>query len=99
MKGPEIDADLLVVRISEAGARLVGRQLAGRGAVVPTDEPWQVGARRLIEVYNSGTDLGRARLRLLSPALRDFMGLGAPSHPAVDVEDPDEIALDIDGYI
>ncbi|MEE4297812.1 MAG: hypothetical protein V2J24_00095 [Pseudomonadales bacterium] len=99
MHEPQIDADVLVVARASEGNRLVGRQVAGRGRVVPRDEAFEPGIGRYIEIYSSTTDIGRARLKRLGAPLREFLELQLSDHPDVDVTDVDEVPLDVDGYI
>jgi hypothetical protein len=99
MHTPEIDADVLVVARGGDGNRLVGRQVAGRGRVVPKDEAFEPGIGRYIEIYSSATDIGRARIKRLGAPLREFLELQLSDHPDVDVTDVEEIPLDVDGYI
>ena len=99
LRAPELHSDILVVRSDADGVRLIGRQLAGVGRVVRTDEPFAPAIGRHIELYSSATDVGRARQRRLTAPLRDFLELALPAHPELDVDDVEEIALDVDGYV
>jgi hypothetical protein len=96
---PQLHSDVLVVRRDGDGYRLIGRQPEGRGRVQRVDEPFVLEIGRRIELYSSETDLGRARLKRLPVALRDFLALEMPANGDVDVDDVDEIPLDIDGYV
>ena len=99
LRRPELNTDVLIVAGGTGEQRLIGRQIAGVGRVVPMDDAFEASFGRYIELYASTTDLGRARLARLPAPLREFLELKLPPHPNLDVDNVDEIPLDVDGYI